>query len=144
MALCYKVIQLDKKVRPLELRTLHWRIVQKEVLTELILNEIVEIMVPVAYISNFLMAHYGPNKNRIGNVGCSVWMFQEVEDLHTHLIPVIQMALIDSGSLILSTGCLWWFCRINIWREYCANIKKYWLHLAFIGGSNISGVSKAL
>ena len=141
MTLCYKVIRLDKRVRPFDLLTNHGQLLKNEVLTELILNESIEIMVPIAYIVSFLIAYYGPNKNQLGGVGCSIWHTHGVEKLHAIFIPVIQMALCDFGSIFISTACLWWFCRINLLREYCVIIKKYWLYIALFGGAFESTVS---
>ena len=41
------------------------------------------------------MAYFGPNKDKIGNVGCEVWHFKKIERLQESLIPVAEMALID-------------------------------------------------
>ena len=141
LSLCYKAIKLHKKIDPFDSQTNHWNLLKKEVLTELILNECVEIMVPIAYIGSFLSAYYGPNRNKLGGVGCSIWNNHEVENLQLSIMPVVQMALLDSGSALLSTACLWWFCRINFLREYCITIKKYWLYIAFYGGGFLSTVS---
>ena len=48
---------------------------------EKILNEIVEVMAPVVFISSYTIAYHGPNKDILGNVGCKIWNYQKVEDL---------------------------------------------------------------
>ena len=107
---------------------------KKDILTELILNETVEILLPIAFIGTYASAYYGPNKNTLWHIGV-------IENLMEFLVPIAKMALIDSGSLILAGILLRWFCRINILREYCNTIKKYWVYLAFWGGASLTSVS---
>ena len=98
-------------------------------------------MIPIAFIGSFATAYYGPNKYNLGMAGCSIWTFQKVEDFFIYIIPVVEMSLIDSTSLFVAGVSLWWFCKINIFKEYCNTIKKYWIHVAFWGGIYMSGVS---
>ena len=76
-----------------------------------------------------------------GNVGCALWGYGKIDDLFSFMIPIVEMAVIDSGSAMLAGVLLWQFCRINILKEYLKMIKKYWIHLLFWGGIYISGVS---
>ena len=106
---------------------------KKEVLTELILNESIEVIVPFSCIGAFSLAYYGPNKHLLSIV-------REVKNFPVFLAPVVKMALIDSGSLLLAGAALLWFCRINILKEYCKTMKKYWIYLVAFGGLDICGV----
>lgn len=109
--------------------------------TELVLNETVEMMVPIAFLVSYSTAYYGPNKDILGDVGCDVWQFEKIEELNSFFMTVAKMAIFDSGSVILGGGLLWWFCRINIFRQYCRVMKKYWIHLAAAAGCFVCGVS---
>ena len=108
---------------------------KEEVLTELIFNEFVEVVVPIGFIGSFAMAYYGPNKIKYYG------RYKKVEDLSVFLIPVAEMALIDSGSVILAGILLWPFCCINLWKEYCKTMKNYWITFALRGAFVISFVS---
>ena len=141
MALCYKVIRLDRKSTRSDQATEKKQCLRKEALTELILNEIVEVMAPVAFILSYTIAYHGPNKDILGNVGCEIWNYQKVEDLYSFLVPVVEMALIDSGSIMLAGILLWWFCRINIIREYCVLMNTYWVYFSVSGGAYVIAVS---
>ena len=110
-------------------------------ITDLILNEIVEIMVPTSFVISCYMGYYGPNKDILGIIGCTLWHQPNVETLIDFVSPVIEMALLDSCSLIVAGGILWWFCNINIVEECCKITKKYWKDLAFHGASFLSAVS---
>ena len=108
---------------------------KKEILTQLILNETVEILLPIAFIGAYLSVYYGTNKSKM-------WHIAVNENVLEFLIPVIKMAVIDSGSLIQAGITLQWFCQINILREYCTTIKNYWVYIAFWGGGCISSALK--
>lgn len=140
MALCYKAIRLDRRVYSIDFEKETTKLSRDDVITELVLNEIVEVMVPVAFIGTCIAGYYGPNKDIMGILGCSFWHQQNAGNFFDFLFPVIEMALMDFGSLILAGGMLWWFCHINIFGEYCWIIKKYWKHLAFHGGAFLSTV----
>lgn len=140
MLSCYKVIKLEKKVSPIGTEIKKEDCAKGQIVEELILNETIEMIVPLAFIGSFLMAYYGPNKDILGNIGCAIWQFKKIEGL-APLVAVAEMALLDSVSALLAGGLLWKFCRINIFHQYCGTIKKYWAHVAFKGGSFLSSVS---
>ena len=141
LKLCMKIIQLDRKTYCINNARNGSIKLKQDTLTELILNEYVEVMLPIAYIGTFSLAYYGPNKNVLGNVGIAIWHYNKVENVYDFLMPVVEMALIDSGCAILTGVLLWRFCSINVFKEFCIRIKKYWMYFAFWGGTSISGVS---
>ena len=141
LALCYKAIKLNRSASVVDFGAIEKKNKEKDILTELVLNEIVEVVVPIALLGSFLIAYYGPNKNILGIVGCNIWQFKKVNNLNEFLIPVMEMALIDLGSAIIAAVSLWWFCRISLWREYCSVIKKYWFYLSLRGGVFMNAVS---
>ena len=141
LVLCFKALKLDREVFPLHLDKMTKQNLREQALTELILNESVEIIVPIAFIGSFASAYFGPNNDILGGVGCSIWTYQKVQYLRDLFLPVLEMAIFDSGSLII-TGCLLWnFCRINIVSKYCETIKNYWMYLAIGGGFYTNAVS---
>ena len=117
---------------------------QKQVIGELLINEIVEIIVPIAFIGTYASAYFGPNKDVIGDVGCNIWQYGRVKDIRSLFIPVVQMALIDSGSLILAGIILWHFCRINILQELGPIVRKCWYYVAAGGASFLCIVSNVM
>ena len=141
MTLCYQRIRLDRVVSEEDCDKKKQQNAKEEILTELLLNEIAEVILPIAFIGAYTTAYFGPNKTTLVNVGCAIWGYQRVENLFDFLMPVVEMTLIDAGSIFLVGTSLWFFCHINIWKEYCKTIKKYWIYLALWGGSCISCVS---
>ena len=82
----------------------------------LCLIEIIEMMVPIAYIITHLIAYYGPNAE----------LFNMMLQYHTKelVVPVILMFLIDFSSGILG-GIMLVTCSINLLREGCGVIKAF-------------------
>ena len=107
---------------------------------ELVLNETIEVIVPIAFIVSYTIVFYGPNHDVMGNVGCDYWTFQKVEDLNAFLMPVLLMALVDCSSGLVSGVLLWKYCRINIVREYCIVIRRYWAILGLLGAAYLFSV----
>ena len=141
MALCRKIIRLHRKVSTTDLDRKKKECLKQEAVTELLVHETIEIMVPIAFIGTFATAFYGPNKHNLATAGCSIWAFQEAEDFSVFVTPVVKIALIDSGSLILAAGLLFKFCKIDILREFCKTMKNIWMNLGLWGGNMITGVS---
>ena len=140
--LCFKIILLNNKILPSYQReTAVLRTLKKEVLAELLLNEIIEIMVPVTYICTFTIAYYGPNSEILGNVRNDYWAYQKVENITTLFTFALQMALIDLLSAVFSGVLLWKNCRLNFLQEYCKIMKKYWPILTLTAVVNINKVS---
>ena len=100
----------------------------------------ISLLQMVHFIGTSLIAYHGPNRDQLRVFECIRWQPKEI-DIHSFLMPVLIMTLLDSGSVIISAVFLWRFCRINIWVEYCRTIRNYWIHLAVWGGTFISGVS---
>ena len=134
ISLCYKVVRLSRNISNDDGDVRMMANLKKEILTELILNESIEVIVPFSFIGVFSLAYYGPN-------GDMLLILREVNNLPVFLAPVLKMALIDSGSLIIAGLALLWFCRINILKEHCDTMKKYWLYLASFGGLDVCQVS---
>ena len=140
LTLCIKIIRLHRKSSELQNGKNSSERLKDEVTTDLILNEYVGMMLPIAFIATFSLGYFGPNKDKLGNIGVAIWYYEKVEDIQAFLTPVVELALIDAGCAVLTGLLLWASCRINIFKQYCITIKKYWKYLAYCGGATISGV----
>ena len=61
----------------------------------LALTEIMEVLIPLIYGINFVIAYYGPNSMILGNIGNSYWQYHAVEDITNTLSSVSLMFLVD-------------------------------------------------
>ena len=84
-----------------------------DVLT-LTLVELIEVLVPLAYICVTVIAFTGPNYEIIGNIGSSVWQFRKIENLDHVLFVAIEMFIIDLMSFIFAGVMLWKYCSIRV------------------------------
>ena len=90
---------------------------QAELLQTLVINETVEIMVPLTYLLCFLLAYYGPNAELIGDIANSYWQYSAVEDVGGTIFIVSIFFFVDLLSLV--------FCTIlerTMSRKSCYNI----------------------
>lgn len=126
MRLCYQIILLERKVSGVNGK--FRKDSRKRILTELVLNEFVEIVIPTALIGVYSIFFFGP-QNVVYRDG--------IDNLQSFVMPIVEMALIDSTSVILAGILLWRLCRINILQEYNKIINKYWIYMASHGGAFI-------
>lgn len=95
-----------------------------------VVNESVEFIMPIAYISCFLMAYYGPNADILGNVKNGYWQYSAVSDINDTMKWISIMFAIDFISTIISFVLLRIFCKINIVRIYVLLQKEMWYVLS--------------
>ena len=96
-------------------------------LDHLVLTERVESVVPLLFLSTFLMAFYGPNAELIGNVKLTIWQFEAVTDINNLLKNIYIFLIIDFSSAIVNGFLLWKTCRINSFKILKQMQKNYWL-----------------
>jgi hypothetical protein len=86
-----------------------------ELLQALLLNEMVEAMVPLCYFVCFMMAYYGPNSEVIGNILNSYWQFSAVDDIGETVAYLCMFFFVDLLSLVICTILLQIFCQIKLY-----------------------------
>ena len=106
----------------------------------LVINEMVEFMVPIAYLLCFTVAFYGPNAELFGNVKSSYWHYSAVEDVTEVIEAVLTFFTIDFGSTLISFLVLWKCCKINLGQVYLAVQKDYGIVFSNILVTNLSAV----
>ena len=116
--ICLKIIYINKR-RPNQEEK------QAKLIQELVINEIVEFMVPMACLVSFAVAYYGPNAELIGGVGNGYWQYSPIENINRAIKNMFMFFLVDLGSLIVSGLLLWICCRININRAYATIQKEF-------------------
>ena len=114
----------------------------KETLTELIINEVIEIFVPFAFVITYTISYYGPNAAILGNIGNDYWHFKKVESISPLIISALIICLIDFLSTLISAFLLWKYCQINLLNEVFAVFKKYGFILAIHAAANVNKVSE--
>ena len=122
----YKIIRIDRKITPQNFDNEKTKKERDKEVSMLVLIEIMEILVPLAYAITFVLAYYGPNSKILGNVQNDYWQFQEIRDVEQFLGSLSQMFVIDLMSAVLGGILLKKFCSINVLQEGCKIISVYW------------------
>ena len=108
---------------------------------QLALGEMLEIVVPLSYTIAFIVAYYGPNATLIRGVKNNYWGNRVVFNLGDVLETELLLFSVDFGCLITTTIALWYFCKINMLKQFCWELKKYWFLIAAVAGALITNVS---
>ena len=139
LLLTYNIIKADRRLirqRPNEDEDENERENdKKQRIQKLILAETIEGIVPMCYAIGLIMAYYGPNSRLLGNVGSSIWAYEEVVDVERQLKVIFGMFGIDVLSVLLNSICLSKYGNINLIQDFLKFIQKYWLLLGIkLGG----------
>ena len=103
---------------------------QVKAVLALIINESVEILMPIAYVVTLLMAYYGPNAEILGNIKNSEWQYTAIEDIGSSMKWIALLFSVDIVSAMICSGLIYRFCRINILRMYLQLQNELWYILA--------------
>ena len=142
IGLCIKTIRLQRKIDD-EIKGTEESpnsLSCKETLTELITNEIIEILVPFAFVFTYSIAYYGPNSDILGNIGNDYWHFTKIEDITPLIRSTLAICLMDFASTIISAILLWKCCRIHLMDEVYSVFRRYWHIIAIHAAINVNKV----
>jgi hypothetical protein len=114
---------MPKRVTPNNIETESDRRAKEEMISELILSEAIEFLIPAFFMVTFTISYYGPNAELIGGVQSELWHHVKVDDIGSFLYGAFQMILVDSLSAVISCVLLKIFCNINVFGE-CMKIMK--------------------
>ena len=110
-------------------------------LISLIINELVEFVVPLTYLICFTGAYYGPNAELIGNIRSSYFHYIPISNINIFVKNLSLFLFVDFMSVMISGLLLWIFCKINIIRAYVHIQKEFWLVMAVNTAYTINMVS---
>ena len=124
---CFTIINLHRSTATLDVPNMNRRLKDRDyLLMKLILIELLEVLVPVSYVTTVLLAYFGPNAEILGNIGNDYWQYKSIHDIWKLVQVVLVMFLIDSCSALISGCMLWKVCSIHFWRETCELIRNSW------------------
>ena len=128
LIMTYQIVKLHKKVAVDENETSKMQ--KQKAILKLVLAELCESLVPLAYAITFAMAYYGPNAELFGNVKNGYWQFKINEDVSRTFVVMFGLFLIDLVFLAMNSSIIWMFCKVNLLDEFCSVMQKYWYILA--------------
>ena len=128
----YQIIQLNSQVTTgVEQNEARAQRKDKAIL-KLVLAELVEGLVPLAYATGFTMAYYGPNGHLVGNVLADLWAYEKVEDVGRLFTIQFLLFGVDCISVIVNMALLSKFGNVNLLQEFCKALKLFWMILAIL------------
>ena len=131
----YQIIKEFRKVK--DERTESETSTKNMNITKLILAELTEGLTPIIYATGMMMAYHGPNAHILSNVGNNYWS-EEIEDMSVLLTTMSFLFVIDCLGVAINTICLWKEMKVNIVRESCRIVRKYWFLIAIPLGSGMA------
>ena len=110
-------------------------------LIDLIVNESVEFIIPIAYLIVTVMAYFGPNAELIGNIKSSKWQYSAIQNLDGTIFWITVMIFVDFGNIILCFILLRFLCKINILRMFSQIINQVGVLMAIQQADFLSEVN---
>ena len=138
---CYRILRLRRKIRTNYLEQTSLNKELQNNIRDLVLNETIEILVPLAYFSTFVIAYVGPNSTILGGVKNNYWDYEMVDNLGRILMVGMEMFFLDLSSLVICGGVLIKFCKINLLQEFCKFFKQCWTLITILLSGKLVTVS---
>ena len=101
-----------------------------DLFTELVINQSVELAVPLTYFVCFMIAYYGPNGEMFGSVKSTYWHHVPVSDLYLFCENLGLFLIADIVSLTLAYILFRFVCGINTLRAFANMQKEFWFLMA--------------
>lgn len=128
---CYQIIKLHRKVEEglNDPENHNEELNRKSKVEGLVVSEFLEAMLPMIFVIAFTMAYYGPNSTLMKNVGNNYFGGSVIENLKNFYLIMLMMFSIDLFAMLLSGTSIYYFCKINLFEEFCEMMKSYWMVL---------------
>ena len=140
---CYQIINLYRSTVPMiQFVSIRFLKMRDFALSKLVLTEIIEILVPLSYLTTMLFAYYGPNAEILGNIKFGCWQFQQIEDIGKVVMAVMTMFIIDSSSAVIGCFWLWKSCSINALDKTFKVVRERWDAIVGISANFLIYVSR--
>ena len=133
-----KIIQLNRKITNEKNEEGALNNQKESAIMNLLLEEIIEGIVPIAYAIGFAMAYYGPNGNLTGNVLSDLWAYNKVEDVGKLMYIQLLLFGVDCISVVLNMAILKLYGNVDPLQEFSKVMKTYWMLFALQLANTIS------
>ena len=110
-----------------------------KLLQTLIVNEWVEVLMPLGYLISLTMGYYGPNSEIIGDVGCSYWQYNAIEDIEYTIKYLGVFFLVEVMSLIVCNFLVSRICETQIYQGFSAIQEEFGIAFTITMTSMITG-----
>ena len=99
---------------------------KQKAVQKLLLAELTEGLIPLAYAIGFAMAYYGPNGHLFGYVRNEDQQLKNVDETIMTFTVMLGLFAIDLICLLLNSTIVWKCSNVNLFDEFCTIMQKYW------------------
>ena len=103
-----------------------WKAEKESAVVSLVTVETIEVLIPLGYSMAYATAYYGPNATLFCGVKATYFGCTEVTDIGSVLTFLFTMFAADTFGGAVISAVLAWKCKINVIKEYCKIMQKYW------------------
>ena len=125
LVIVFKIIRSQRKVGLTDEETAKEQTYRELETKELILGEAMECFIPMIFMGGFAIAFYGPNYDKLANVGFDYFQYTKVTDILGYLNGALYMTSIDVTCSITAIVLLWFGAGINMVKESVEVARKY-------------------
>lgn len=141
---CFRIIKLHNKIanngNNQDEQNKILKAEKESAVISLITVETIEVLIPLGYSLAYATAFYGPNATLFVGVKSTYFGYteQEIESVFSFLFTMFAA---DTFGGALISAILAWKCNINVLKEYCKIMQKYWFILLIYMSSDLLYVS---
>ena len=114
---------------------------QIDLIQALVLNELLEFIIPLGFLAVQAMAYYGPNAGIMLDVGAEIWTGGKIDNIWDASNAILWFFCLDFISVIVTGTILWVFGKINLFKAFCMLTKEFFVPLTLIPAYLIMTVS---
>ena len=123
--LVFQIIRSYRKQGPADSDNDEEKTKRHNMSVDLILGEGIECVIPILFMGAFCVAYYGPNYDKLGNVGFDYFQYVKITDLLDFFTGAIYMTSLDVLCSTISMTLLWFMCEINLPKKCVGVLKRY-------------------
>ena len=138
--LSYDVFKVHMSVKAIEAN--HWDVTRIKSIHSLLLNIIIQSLVPMAIITIITILRYGSNVWMYDTIAARFMNSRELDDVSNVVSRVSLMFAVNLISSMFGTILLRELCHVNLYNEFCKMINQCWILLTLLLTSSLFSVSQ--
>ena len=94
-------------------------------LAEIVINEFLEFVVPLAFLFSLLAAYYGPNSTLFGGIGSDIWHYESIQDMSQTSLKILMFFFADLTSIAVVGAMIWRKIRTNAFKALALLLQEF-------------------
>ena len=123
---CFQIVHFKNKIESHRDEDGRMRIQKQNLISKLVMSELVEILVALMYMISIAMAYFGPNGALQINILNDYWGNEKIMNISHVYGSLFILFSMDIGNFLSSLFVLWKFTDINLLQEFCKALKRLW------------------